>query len=276
MICLVGSRALRLHQPDLVLSQSADVDFISDGTDQDNSLLKSISQCADGKLDVIGSDVLNNKEVVEKYSVNYGEKFSLMSMKGLAIMKRSHLWKWDKWDSNITVYHKRLKPFVTFDQEDLEVLSRRVELTKKEFPQRHPTLNKTNSDFFDDFVTKKFDHDWLHELVAFYGEPLYTRLKHDEKKDLAWCEKDLWDSLSLEDKNKCVAEEAHVIACERYMIPSDWKTSTKHAYYSALKKVCTTLTSGWFRDHSLEEFPAIYELHNTEIFDKVKAQTLTA
>ncbi|WP_323162280.1 DUF7275 domain-containing protein, partial [Pseudomonas fluorescens] len=43
----------------------------------------------------------------------------------------------------------------------------RVRLTKEKFGDKTPSLNKSNKEFFDDFVTKYFDHDDLHKLVAY-------------------------------------------------------------------------------------------------------------
>ena len=50
------------------------------------------------------------------------------------------------------------------------MLEERVKLTKEAYPQGNPSLNQTNEDFFDDSVKKVYDHDWLHELVAYPDE----------------------------------------------------------------------------------------------------------
>ena len=199
-----------------------------------------------------------------------GVECDVLNANGLALIKRSHLWRWHNFDKHITMYHKFLKPYLPLGG---GLLKERIELTKKAFPQGNPKLTQTNKDFFDDFVEKEFEHDWLHELVAYYKEPLYTRMKKPEKVDLAWCEKDLWEEFTHEDKIKCVAEEAHVIACERFMIPNKWEFSRKKAYYTAVKKVCTTLCSGWFRSFAIDNFPEVLSSFDNGKFDKVKRET---
>ena len=152
-------------------------------------------------------------------------------------------------------------------------MQKRARLTKEKYPQAHPDLSKTNGEFFDDAVAKDFDHDWIHELVAFGKRPMYEKLKHRSKTDLAWCEKDLWDKLTHEEKLKCVAEEAHVIACERFLIPTDWTHNYWGAYMRAVKKVCTTLCSGWFRDFAIDNYPQIVDKFDMAKMRLVKLET---
>ena len=143
---------------------------------------------------------------------------------------------------------------------DDALLLERIKLTKAAYPQGNPKLNKSNMEFFDDPVAKVYDHDFLHELYAYEDRPMFEKLKRPEQFDLAWCTKDLWDELSQTQKLQCVAEETYVIATERFMVPNNWDFATKRAYYHALKKVCATLTSGWFRDFAIDNFPQVFEM----------------
>lgn len=129
---------------------------------------------------------------------------------------------------------------------------------------------QSNDDFFDDNVDKVYDHDYLHELFAFGERPMFEKLKQEDNFDKAWCEKDLWDNLTLEEKCQCAAEETYVISAERFLIPSDWKFAPRRAYFRALHKVCTTLTSGWFRDFAIDNYPRIVNLYETRRFHRVK------
>lgn len=149
-----------------------------------------------------------------------------------------------------------LKSQMTEDQEQeiARFLEERKRLTYKEFGHNVPSLMQSNDSFFDDAVDKVYVHDDIHEVVAFYDAPIYTRLKHDE--GLAFCVQDLWDQLSHGDKVKCVQEEAMVIALERFIIPKRLKSS-RMAFLKALEKICTTLTSGWFRDFAIDNYEAI-------------------
>jgi hypothetical protein len=122
--------------------------------------------------------------------------------------------------------------------------------------------------FFADAVTKKYNHDWLHELYAYEDQPMYTRLQKD--KTSAWCSKELWYNLYRQQKIQCVAEEAYVIATERFLVPKDWNYPAKRAYYAAVKKICTTLCSGWFRDYALDNWPTILAMYDPNKFKQVQ------
>ena len=78
--------------------------------------------------------------------------------------------------------------------------------------------------------------------------------------------------MSYDDKLKCIAEETYVIAIERFLVPKDWKYPAKLAYMKALKKVCTTLCSGWFREFAICNYPQIVDLFDKQKILSVKLQ----
>ena len=260
---LIGSRALAYWNPALEIKPETDWDVISYDFHEG--------------CEVHHPDFLNNKEMMQ-YSTSSlvdlpdGNSARVMSLLGLAIIKRSHLWRDLSFDKHITMYHKfgladYLEEFGKTDivQKDLQT---RTDMTRKAFPQRNPNLMQTKEDFFDDAVTKKYDHDYLHELFAYYDKPLYTRMLKDN--NLAWCSKHQWETFTHEDQLLCVAEEAYVIATERFLIPNDWKYNSKLAYLKALKKICTTLTSGWFRDKAIDYYPDLVNLYDQKKFSVVQ------
>lgn len=272
---LVGSRALAYWVPEFTPRENADWDIIC----EEPKLFRFIPEVDSQRVETHTFDELNNDHLCLEYatdtravSVN-GVECNVMTLDGLAVMKRSHLWRAHFFEKHIAMYHKYLAKHLPTDRIGQQLLKDRIKLTKEKYPQRNPSLKQTNDDFFDDFVEKEFDHDWIHELVAHYERPLFERLKQPDGMSDAWCEKDLWEKLSYEDKCRCVAEECHVIACERFMIPTKWEHFQKLAYFKALNKVCTTLTSGWFRDHAIDNFPQIVELYDPLKFDKVKHET---
>lgn len=215
---LIGSRALVYWCPDLKLKDDTDWDVISDepieGTEwHDPNML------ANHKMELY----ISNFTAFVK-----GQKLHVLNPFGLAIIKRSHLWRDLSFQKHITHYHKHLAVYVgRWSIEGRRLLDERTQLTMEAFPQGNPNLMQSKDAFFDDAVKKKYDHDHLHELVAYYDKPLYTKLLRDPA--LAWCERELWDALPHEDKIKCIAEEAHVIAIERFMVPNSWKYPSKLA-----------------------------------------------
>jgi hypothetical protein len=207
----------------------------------------------------------------EKHIVYHQDrKFYVCDLKGLSIIKRSHLHRDLSWQKHITHYHKYLIDYrTTYKQTDWNLLLERTRLTEKQFPQQGPNLNQTVEDFFDDAVVKKHDHDYLHSLFAYLEKPMYTKLQTDSSK--AWCERALWESLSYTQRVLCVAEETYVIATERFLVPNNWDYNKKVAYNKALQKVCTTLTKGWFRDFAIENYPEVQALFNKPKIDKVQS-----
>lgn len=256
---LIGSRAIKIQNPNFKLKDTADFDVIS---------INPIEGSEHHQY-----DFLNNYEF-ERYSTNEyitlnNNKLHIVNLKGLAIIKRSHLWRPLSFDKHITMFHKYLAPYITnIDETDKLILFSRINLSEKAFPQHKIKLNKSVKDFFDDAVTKKYDHDILHEIVAYHDKPLYTKMQNDSS--IAMCYQNKWNEFIYEDKCKCVSEETMVIAIERFLVPNDWNYPYKLAYLKALEKVCTTLTSGWFRDFAIDNYPLIVNLFDANKFDNAK------
>ncbi len=260
MNLLVGSRALAFWDESFKVKEDTDWDVISH---------EPLAGCEWHRL-----DILNNFRMLN-YASRYTIKgpndveLQIMTPQGLAIMKRSHLWRNLSFGKHITHYHKHLAHFVDyFSAYDFEVLEERTQLTHEQYPQKHPKLNVPVDEFFDDYVTKKFNHDWLHEVVAYHQQPLYKSLQNDVES--AWCKLDLWKKLSYKDKVLCVTEEVTVIAVERFLVPTDWQTPAKLAFMKSLEKVCTTLCSGWFRDFAIDNYPQIVQEFSQERFLGIK------
>ncbi len=261
MNILIGSRALA-HWSNVPIKPTTDWDIISENdisTDaiewHDRAFLNN------GSFDGFASNITGEID---------GVKYHVMNQVGLTIIKRSHLWRDLSFSKHITHYHKHLAHWrQTFTTSNELLLLERIRLTMEAYPQGHPSLMQSVGDFFDDAVTKKYNHDWLHELVAYQSKPLYTRLQNNP--ELAWCEKVLWDKLPYEEQLQCVAEETYVIAMERFLIPKNWDYPYQLAYMKALAKVCTTLCSGWFRGFAIDNYPSILSLFNADKINAVKA-----
>ena len=138
-----------------------------------------------------------------------------------------------------------------------------VEHWKKEHGNKDfLSLYKDKTEFFNDFVEYRYDHDYLHELAAYPDKPIYTKcLKEDE--DVA-IDKSKFDKLSFKEQVKMFREEITVIATERWMIPHGVHWSK--AYHFSLRKTVTSLTKNWATDfliRNLEHFEiARYEDFN--------------
>lgn len=141
----------------------------------------------------------------------------------------------------------------------------------------HLDFYKTKKDFFDDAVIKIYDHDYLHELVAYPNKPIYIDCLADGYEVLIDYDKFL--ALSEENKIRFFQEEIAVIAAERWLIPLDWrvdyrnKYSIQKAWELAVHKTIVALTKDWMTDFlifNIEKFvKPNYKLFNKLIEEKV-------
>jgi hypothetical protein len=119
-------------------------------------------------------------------------------------------------------------------------------------------LDMSNKEFFTKSVNRKYDHDWLHEFLAFYNKPLHTRIRRNADSPL--CSAALWDDLSAEDKIKCALEEIYVVATERYLgkYAETPERIYKIAKIKSIKNLITSMSKGWFNLYLIENIGELY------------------
>lgn len=127
----------------------------------------------------------------------------------------------------------------SFDQKMYDIL-RPVWLEKH--GKKRVNLNLTKDDFFADAVNRKYDHDSLHDSVAYNEVPMYTRILK-EGSDVLVDNSKFW-AMSHEDKLMTIREEVYATALERWVVPSDYRVSPRAAYARAMKKSITSLFKG--------------------------------
>lgn len=256
---LIGSRALAFWYPAVKVKETTDYDVISDepipGTEWHSP------------------DCLNNRDMEyfasDIFTYINGHKVYVLNPKGLALIKRSHLWRNLSFQKHITHYYKyRLDTvFKHLTANEYQMYVCREKLTHKEFPINHPKLNTTKDDFFGDGIHRKYDHDLLHELVAYEAEPMYKRILGEGEE--VKCSKEKWYLLSVEEQLMCAAEEVFVTALERFVLVDD-PLPYRLSYIKALDKLCTTMCSGWFRDFGIDNYQFIMAMYDTDKFTEVK------
>lgn len=138
----------------------------------------------------------------------------------------------------------------------------------------HLDFYKTKKDFFDDAVIKIYDHDHLHELVAYPNKPIYIDCLADGYEVLIDYDKFL--ALSEENKIRFFQEEIAVIAAERWLIPPwGWngRYNIQKAWELAVHKTIVALTKDWMTDFlilNIEKFvKPNYKLFNKLIEEKI-------
>jgi len=115
--------------------------------------------------------------------------------------------------------------------------------------------------FFKDAVVRIYDHDSIHDSVAYGDKPLYERiLKDGETVDID--PDKLWNGLTFDEQVKLFREEIVATALERWMIPTEYKFSAGLAYKLALKKTITSLTKGRSARFIVDNFEQFMKPHD--------------
>lgn len=131
----------------------------------------------------------------------------------------------------------------------------------------HPKLDVNKVDFFKgDGITYIYDHDSIHEIVKCLNAPAYTFFK--EPNSEVFCSKELFFSVDERIRYFAVLEEAYVLALERSQIPFRGKVEPEKSFNMALTKVCTSITSGWFREFAWENWHQVQQIKDLNYAQK--------
>ncbi len=148
---------------------------------------------------------------------------------------------------------------------------------------KHPKLNVKKGDFFrGDGVQYVYDHDDIHKSMAHVHKTCdYVHCPHDYDhgavpaytlymKDGAevQCSRDKFFSQREIVRLFGVLEEAQVLALERSQIPFRGKVEPRRSFDIALQKVCTSITSGWFREFAWENFDRVENMYEPDYVDR--------
>jgi len=141
----------------------------------------------------------------------------------------------------------------------VELMKRREDET---YDYSHPKLNVSKENFFAaDGVPYVYDHDSIHVSVARWvaGVPAYTKFSSGEVYS---SKEKFFNECSQQTRIRAVVEESCVLAIERSLVPFN-SISPAAAFSRALEKVCTSITSGWFREFAWEHYDeAVLEFDN--------------
>lgn len=140
---------------------------------------------------------------------------------------------------------------------------------KETYWYKHPSLKQSKEDFFkDDNIQYVYDHDSIHKVVAIFDKPAY--LYYDVEGQEVESSKEKFFNQKLEIRLAGVIEEAAVLAIERSLVPHPGVKTPKEAWLFALSKVCSSITSGWFREFAYEHLPVIVKLYPEGYWEKFK------
>lgn len=132
------------------------------------------------------------------------------------------------------------------------------------YTNKLPNLNVKKDSFFNETVPYIYDHDSIHEAVKIYDRPAYTYYQKDGSE--VFCDKNKFFDLPFYLRLAGVIEESYVLALERAVIPKG--TERKRAFDIALEKVCTSITSGWFREFAWEHYDRAQAYYDSNFVEK--------
>lgn len=237
MEIVVGSTALHYHLPETRPPKDLDV--------WKNDPSKVNSKKGDD-FKVIPTKIINLIEHKEGYA----------TLDSLYTIKCSHLgWDNPMWNKHKqdTLFLKSLGCKIIPELYNELIEFWRVELGDKSFL----SLKQDKEPFFTDNVIYLYDHDWLHEQVAFPNNPVYTKcLKFGED---VLIDKTKFDKLSFDEQIRMFKEEIVVIAIERWMVNPNLKKpkSWLESYILSVRKTITSLTKGWATDFLVKNLDII-------------------
>lgn len=149
---------------------------------------------------------------------------------------------------------------------------------RETYNYKHPKLEGgvTKTDFFkDDGIRYVYDHDSIHEHVKKLHQPAY-RFFQPEGEQVGTSKEEFF-AQSREVQLLAVLEESYVLSLERSIVPFDLfddEEKCRQAFLMALSKVCTSITSGWFRKFAWDNYDAVLELYDIEYVYRFQAATL--
>lgn len=293
---LIGSRALLLRAPQLLIRKPQDFDFVCtinefDKWLEENSHILSpceiypqtsgnfskmiVESLADGSTSNCEFEIIQaNKsssllaQIIKDDPDTLETSFGLVpSIDMLFTIKASH-----KYLKNSPHFWKTLADYHILKRAGAKIRPEYQDFfrmrEKETYYYKHPKLNQSKDNFFaDDNIKYVYDHDTIHQSVArFDGIPAYTRYMKDGEE--VQCDKDKFFACPREVQLAGVVEEAAVLAIERSLVPHHGVWTPQYAWRFALSKVCSSITSGWFREFAYENALDVLKLYPEGYWEK--------
>lgn len=283
---LVGSRALTLRMPGIPFRKCKDFDWVCTQEEYDSWMERNSHKVNPTKIypeknkmivegstnlefeiikpntssEMLDQLVKEDKETVETpfgLIPNLDLLFTIKSSH--KYLKNSpHFWK------TVGDYHLMKRLGATVRPEYQAFLKLRE---KETYTYAHPKLNVSKDAFFsDDGLVYTYDHDDIHRSVARYEQPAYTYYLKDGEQ--VQCDKSKFFSIDTKYRLAGVVEEAAVLAIERSLVPNPGVWTPEYAWKFALSKVCSSITSGWFRAFAYENILEVLKLYPAGYWEK--------
>lgn len=203
-------------------------------------------------------------ELLSGYSLEF-HGVSFADLDALLTIKASHL----EYDIN---WKKHSADFINLRRYGLELIPELLDALRAYWKELHGSsksklsLYKTKDEFFDDFVPKRFDHDYLHELVAKPNRPVYEGCLKEGQEVLI--DRGKFDELDFDQQVRMFKEEVAVIALERWLLNPKCGITIGNAWHRSLHKTVTALTKGWASQFIVDN---LLEFVNNPLYSEIKS-----
>lgn len=215
--------------------------YFSRGTDYDILVGDHVEKHVDERIDFIHStsilEYLHDNNLVVDHVADLNVAYTL---------KLSHIYY-----MNGVQFRKHVSDLMMLRGMGAQVIEDLYTIAHNDWNQKYGankvSLNKKSRDFFTGKVDRFFEHDSIHEMLAYYDEPMFRKILVDGEEVLT--SKVKFDNLTYKDKLITVWEEANVLTLERSIIPAATKPeeSTLYTLYAKqLELLVTRYTTGWF------------------------------
>lgn len=271
---LVGSNALKIRAPYILKRNPKDIDFICT-LDEYNTYLevnknkmridKAYDITKPKLVKIIEGDPICEFEIVEPgksselftklvdndpETIITKEGYKVPSLDLLFTLKSSH-----RFLRNSPHFWKTMVDYKLMQAAGAEIKEEFKEFYKmredETYWYKHPSLNQSKDAFFsDDGIKYVYDHDSIHESVKIFDRPAYTYYLKDGSE--VQCDKNKFFACPKEVQIAGVIEEVRVLGLERSLINYPGVKTPKEAFIFALSKVCSSITSGFFREYAYQ------------------------
>jgi len=290
---LIGSRALKLRNPNLIQRNPLDFDWLCSEEEyhswmKDNShkvnptkiydLPEYNKKIVEGSINLEfeiitpghSSELLNNlvNEDPDTIDTKMGK---IPNLDILFTIKDSH--KYKKFDLNASSFWKTAIDHFMMKEAGATIRPEYKEFhllrEKESYKNQLPKLNMSKKDFFDDTkngVKQIYFHDDIHKAVALFDKPAYEYYLKDNEEVLT--DKNKFFALPEEYRLAGAAEEAMTLAIERSLAPFPGVMTPQQAFQFALAKTASSITGGYFRKYTYENLFKILKTYPKDYYDR--------
>ncbi len=199
----------------------------------------------------ITDEMKSNRNVEFLYNPVIGHEQGIASPNMLYTLKISHIVGWDiQWEKHMFDIQFLKEKGCKLDMDLFKQLYGFWNTIHK--PNKRSDLDMTSDDFFNNALTTKYPHDYIHTILN--PTPTYTKILKDGKDVDVSEEK--FNQLSFEEKCDLVREEVEVMSWERYQ-----DLSFRIAYSKMLKKFTIHHAPIWEAIFIIENY---IELHKNK------------